>query len=83
MDSKPDFQPQIQHLGELIIREVPIVFLTAIIPLYIKSGFMKIMKVYPSNIYTFRAPITCPNIIYSVLEYDCSIEETDTICRLI
>ena len=44
---------------------------------------MKIMKVYPSNIYMFRAPMTCPNIVYSVLEYNTKVKETDTICRLV
>ena len=83
MDSKPDFRPQMQRLGELTRRGVPMVFLTATIPLHIESGFMKIMKVRPSDIYMFRAPMICPNIAYSVLEYNTRVKEIDTICRLV
>ena len=83
MDSTTDFRPKMRHLGELSTREVQIVFLIATLSPYIEPEFMRTMKVQPEDVHIFQAPITRPNIAYSVFEYNASVDETDAICRLV
>jgi superfamily II DNA helicase RecQ len=79
MDNTLDFRPKIRQLGELVIREVQIVFLTAILLPRIKAEFIRIIKIRPEDIQIFRVPITRPNIIYSMFEYNPNINEIETV----
>ncbi|KFY56414.1 hypothetical protein V496_06705 [Pseudogymnoascus sp. VKM F-4515 (FW-2607)] len=87
MDSTPDFRPQMQQLGALSMREVQMVFLTATLPKHTEPEFMRIMKIKPEEVQTFRGPTTRPNIAYSVHEYAAheyaeESDETVPICQL-
>ncbi|KFZ24201.1 hypothetical protein V502_01319, partial [Pseudogymnoascus sp. VKM F-4520 (FW-2644)] len=83
MDSTPDFRPQMQQLGALSTREVQMVFLTATLPKHTEPEFMRIMKIKPEEVQTFRGSTTRPNIAYSVYEYAEESDETDAICQLV
>ncbi|KFY64196.1 hypothetical protein V496_03407 [Pseudogymnoascus sp. VKM F-4515 (FW-2607)] len=83
MDSTPDSRPQMQHLGALSTREVQMVFLTATLPKHTEPEFMRIMKIKPEEVQTFRGPTTRRNIAYSVHEYAEESDETDAICQLV
>ena len=45
------------------------VYLTAILPLYIELKFISIIKIKANDVYIFRALISCLNIIYFIVEY--------------
>ena len=83
MDSTADFRPQMQQLGALSTREVQMVFLTATLPKHTEPEFMRIMKIKPEEVQTFRGPTTRRNIAYSVHEYAEESDETDAICQLV
>jgi RecQ family ATP-dependent DNA helicase len=83
MDSTPDFRPQMQQLGALSTREVQMVFLTATLPKHTEPEFMRIMKIKPEEVQTFRGPTTRRNIAYSAHEYAEESDETDAICQLV
>ena len=59
------------------------VFLTATLPKHTEPEFMRIMKIKPEEVQTFRGPTTRPNIAYSVHEYAEESDETDAICQLV
>jgi superfamily II DNA helicase RecQ len=80
MDSAPDFLPQMQQLGALSTREVQMVFLRATLLKHTEPQFMRIMKIKPEEVQTFRGPTTRRNIVYSVHEY---AYESDALCWLV
>jgi superfamily II DNA helicase RecQ len=70
LDSTAEFRPKIQQLSELVERGVQMVYLTVTLPLYAKLEFMNIIRIKADDIHMFRSPTSCPNIIYSVVEYE-------------
>lgn len=69
LDSTIEFRPKIRQLGGLVKRGVQIVYLIAILLLYIEAEFINIIKIYANNIYIFQAPTSYLNIIYSIVKY--------------
>ena len=59
------------------------VFLTATLPKHTKPEFMRIMKIKPEEVQTFRGPTTRRNVAYSVHEYAKGSNETEAICQLV
>jgi superfamily II DNA helicase RecQ len=51
-------------------RGVQIVYLTATLPPCAEPEFMNIMRIRANDIHMFRALTSCPNIMYSVVEYE-------------
>jgi superfamily II DNA helicase RecQ len=70
LDSTAEFQPKIRQLGELVEREVQIVYLTATLPPHAEPEFMNIMRIKGDDIHMFQSPTSRPNIAYSVVKYE-------------
>ncbi|KUJ10584.1 uncharacterized protein LY89DRAFT_596276, partial [Mollisia scopiformis] len=70
LDSTAEFRPKMRQLGELMEREVQIVYLTATLPPYAELEFMNIMRIKADDVYIFRSPTSRPNIAYSIVEYE-------------
>ena len=86
LDSTPEFRPEIRQLDELIERGVQIVYLTVTLSPHAEPEFINIMRISTNDIHMFRAPISRPNIIYSVIKYtESEFEREDIIavCRLV
>jgi hypothetical protein len=45
------------------------VYLIVILVLYTKLEFMNIIRISTNDIYIFQVLTSCPNIIYSIVEY--------------
>ncbi|KFY69605.1 hypothetical protein V496_00099, partial [Pseudogymnoascus sp. VKM F-4515 (FW-2607)] len=83
MDSTPDFRPQMQQLRGIIHTRGADGVLTATLPNHTEPKFMRIMKIKPEEVQTFRGATTRRNIAYSVHKYADESDETDAICKLV
>ncbi|KAG9241062.1 P-loop containing nucleoside triphosphate hydrolase protein, partial [Calycina marina] len=81
LDSTPKFRPKMRQLGDLVRREVQMVYLTATLPPHTEPEFMEIMKVKAEDVHIFRAVTSRPNIQYLAWEYEG--EEEAAICQLV
>ncbi|TVY59375.1 ATP-dependent DNA helicase Q1 [Lachnellula suecica] len=86
LDRTAEFRPKMRQLGELVERGVQMVYLIAMLLLYTELEFMNIIRIKADNVYIFRSPISCPNIVYSVVEYtedEFRRGDISAVCRLI
>ncbi|KFZ18587.1 hypothetical protein V502_04038 [Pseudogymnoascus sp. VKM F-4520 (FW-2644)] len=55
----------------------------ATLPKHTEPEYMRIMKIKPEEVQTFRGATKQPNIAYSVHDYADESDETDAICQLV
>ncbi|KFZ20112.1 hypothetical protein V501_00293 [Pseudogymnoascus sp. VKM F-4519 (FW-2642)] len=78
-----------QRIGEMRAQIVIVTPKSAVsktfttLPKHTEPKFMRIMKIKPEEVRTFRGPTTRPNITYSVHEYTDESDETEAICQLV
>lgn len=66
LDSRGDFRPKLQRLGELLVAETQMVMLSATLPPSEEEEFFRCMMIPSAQVTRFRAPTTRKNVRYLV-----------------
>jgi len=83
LDSRGDFRPKLQQLGELLVAEIQMIMLTATLPPSEEGEFLRRKMMPPEVVTTFRAPTTRQNVRYQVVEADGrGVEADEQVVRL-
>ena len=67
LDGTKDFRPKLRELGELVLRGVQMVYLTATLPPRDETEFFRLMHIDEARVARFGARSTRKNLRYQVL----------------
>lgn len=70
LDGKKDFRPMLRKLGDLALRGIQMVYLTATLPPRDEAEFFRLMYIDEGMVTKFRSKTTRKNVRYQVLELD-------------
>ena len=78
LDGTPKFRPKLRQLGELALKGVQMVYLTATLPPRDEDEFYRLTHI-PQEVRPFRGRTTRPNVKYQVQRVEIGDEEEDVL----